>query len=247
MQRTLLATPCVWVGGHVALQLVAMRVLLSLLPPGFCDASFHAELCTSTRCCHHQIAYLCRTLRDACAVLMSCPPTLRVFFNLGSRHGVFRASAMFVLYELAFITCLYILIRRNPSCGSPPQAAIACNDTREAAPCSASCGNTLIQTETVRSVSKNLSVNTIPDAPTLISEHKDPPASVNVLSKYTEVCENKVKLLHSLVSASDDGPDGEWEIIVDRGDAVKVWKSRNRAHRYRLCGIFSTVRCLQVY
>ncbi|KAI9175852.1 hypothetical protein H9P43_006216 [Blastocladiella emersonii ATCC 22665] len=47
------------------------------------------------------------------------------------------------------------------------------------------------------------------------------------------------KLMRMVAVMNDAQADAEaWELVVDRGDAVKVWRSRTNEHQYRLLGIF---------
>jgi hypothetical protein len=62
---------------------------------------------------------------------------------------------------------------------------------------------------------------------------------VHPLLKLLEPLVNKLLSMTSMDDATADAM--QWELIVDRGDSVRIWRSKQNQHRYRLLGIFNAV------
>ncbi|KAJ3364944.1 hypothetical protein GGF32_000601 [Allomyces javanicus] len=53
------------------------------------------------------------------------------------------------------------------------------------------------------------------------------------------LCDPLVAKLLAMTAMGDAAADAnDWDLVVDRGDAVKIWRSKHNEHRYRLLGIF---------
>ncbi|KAJ3371855.1 hypothetical protein GGF31_002514 [Allomyces arbusculus] len=54
-----------------------------------------------------------------------------------------------------------------------------------------------------------------------------------------KLCDPLVAKLLAMTAMGDAAADAnDWDLVVDRGDAVKIWRSKHNEHRYRLLGIF---------